>query len=129
MAHRTPFLVAELGSDVEPFLLHLYAAVAEKERELISQRTKAALAAAKAKGTRLGNPQIAAAQAKGTATTKAAAEQFASNVLPFILPLKAQGASLRKIAEALNERGIETARGGKWAATQVADILRRSAAL
>ena len=48
MAHRTPFLVAELGPDVEPFLLHLYAALAEKERALISQRTKAALAAARA---------------------------------------------------------------------------------
>jgi DNA invertase Pin-like site-specific DNA recombinase len=92
---------------------------------MISARTKAALAAAKAKGTRLGNPQIAAAQAKGTARTKAAAAQFAANMLPFILPLKVQGASLRKIAEALNERGIETALGGKWAATRVADILCR----
>lgn len=57
---------------------------------------------------------------------KAAAEQFAANVLPLILPLKAQGASLRKIAGALNERRIETARGGIWAATQVVDILRRA---
>ncbi len=126
MAHKVPFVVAELGSDVEPFVLHLYAALAEKERALISQRTKAALAAAKERGTVLGNPQIAAAQAKGTAQTKAAAEQFAANVLPFLLPLKAEGASLRKIADALNERRIPTARGGTWAATQVADILRRA---
>lgn len=62
-------------------------------------------------GTRLGNLQIAAAQAKGTASTKAAADQFASGVLPFILPLKAQRASLRKIAEAPSECGIELARG------------------
>lgn len=57
MAHKVPFIVVELGSGVDPFILHLYAALAEKERAMISARTKAALAAAKAKGTRLGNPQ------------------------------------------------------------------------
>ncbi len=57
MAHRTPFLVADLGPDVEPFLLHLYAALAEKERALILARTKAALAAAKARGQTLGSPR------------------------------------------------------------------------
>jgi len=128
MVQRVPFVVAELGSGVDPFVLHLYAALAEKERAMIASRTKAALAAAKARGTRLGNPNIAAAQAKGTAGTKAKAAKFAANVLPIILPLKAKGASLRKIAEALNTRGIETARGGAWAATQVADILRRAEA-
>jgi DNA invertase Pin-like site-specific DNA recombinase len=50
LAHKTPFLVADLGPDVEPFLLHLYAALAEKQRAVISERTKAALAAAKAEG-------------------------------------------------------------------------------
>lgn len=58
MAHRVPFLVAELGPDVDPFVLHLYAALAEKERALISGRTKSALAAAKARGVQLGNPKI-----------------------------------------------------------------------
>ena len=65
MAHKVPFIVAELGSGVDPFILHLYAALAEKERAMISARTKAALAAAKAKGTRLGNPQITAAIRRG----------------------------------------------------------------
>src|SRR5712675_3163925 len=56
MAQRVPFIVAELGRDVDPFMLHLYAALAEKERRLIAERTKAALAAKKASGIRLGNP-------------------------------------------------------------------------
>ena len=56
MAQRVPFIVAELGRDADPFMLHLYAALAEKERRLISERTKAALAVRKASGTKLGNP-------------------------------------------------------------------------
>lgn len=72
MAHRVQFIVAELGADVAPFILHLYASLAEKERAIIFKRTKDALAEAKRDGTRLGNRQIAAAQAKGTAQTKAA---------------------------------------------------------
>src|SRR3984893_15600276 len=57
MAHRVPFIVAELGADADSFMLHLYAALAEKERALISARTKAALAAKKAAGAKLGNPR------------------------------------------------------------------------
>ena len=53
MAQRVPFIVAELGRDADPFMLHLYAALAEKERRLISERTKAALAARKTQGVRL----------------------------------------------------------------------------
>jgi DNA invertase Pin-like site-specific DNA recombinase len=120
--------VAELGADADSFMLHIYAALAEKERAMISQRTKAALAAAKARGVRLGNPTIEMAQAKGTASTKAKAAKFATNVLPVIQPLRAKGVSLRAIAGELNARGIQTARGGTWAATQVADILRRAEA-
>jgi DNA invertase Pin-like site-specific DNA recombinase len=55
MAHKVAFIVVELGSDADPFMLHLYAAPAEKERQLISQRTREALKAAKARGTVLGN--------------------------------------------------------------------------
>lgn len=56
MAQRVPFIVAELGADADPFMLHLYAALAEKERRQISERTRAALAARKQRGTKLGNP-------------------------------------------------------------------------
>jgi hypothetical protein len=56
MAQRVPFIVAELGRDADPFMLHLYAALAEKERRLISERTIAALQAKKAGGAKLGNP-------------------------------------------------------------------------
>jgi DNA invertase Pin-like site-specific DNA recombinase len=128
MAHRTPFLVAELGPEVEPFLLHLYAALAEKERALISQRTKAALAAAKARGQSLGNPRLSEARAVAHAASRARADAHAEAVRPAILEARAAGAkSLREIAAALNARGIATARGGKWEATTVRNILRRAA--
>ena len=55
MKHRVPFIVAELGIDIDPFMLHLYAALAEKERQMISRHTKDALAAAKARGVALGS--------------------------------------------------------------------------
>jgi DNA invertase Pin-like site-specific DNA recombinase len=111
MAHRVPFLVAELGPDVDPFVLHLYAALAEKERALISGRTRSALAAAKAKGVKLGNPKIAAAQGAAVVAVKAEADRAASNVLPIISEIRKSGAmSLRAIAEALNARGIPTPR-------------------
>src|SRR5450631_4774907 len=58
MAHKVPFVVAALGLDADPFMLHLYAALAEKERTMIAARTKAALAAAKARGVVLGNPRL-----------------------------------------------------------------------
>ncbi len=127
MAQRVPFIVAELGAAADPFMLHLYAALAEKERHMIAARTKAALAAAKAKGTQLGNPRLAEVRGKGSATNKAEADAFAARILPVIRPLQAEGASLRKIAAALNAKGIATARGGEWAAEQVRAILSRAA--
>jgi DNA invertase Pin-like site-specific DNA recombinase len=127
MAHKTPFLVADLGPDVEPFLLHLYAALAEKERALISSRTKAALAAAKARGQALGNPRLADARAVAHAALKADAEAHADAVMPAIREAQAAGAkSLRQIAAALNGRGVAAARGGTWKAQAVANVLKRS---
>jgi DNA invertase Pin-like site-specific DNA recombinase len=126
MAQRVPFVVAELGPDIDPFILHIYAALAEKERAMISVRTKEALARAKARGVRLGNPRLDEVRGKGAESMKAAADRFAANVLPLIQPLRADGRSLREIANALNARGVPTARGGRWAPTQIADILKRA---
>ena len=127
MAHRVPFVVAELGADVDPFILHLFAALAEKERALISARTKAALAAAKARGVILGGPKLATARRSAVASIKAAADQHAANVLPIIREIRRSGArSLHQIADALNARGITTARGGAWYAKSVSNVLARA---
>ena len=111
MAQRVPFIVVELGLDADPFMLHLYAALAEKERRLISERTKVALAAKKASGAKLGNPSnIAAAGVCGRQIQIAAAEQFASGLLPVIEAIRRTGATtLEAITRALNERGIRPA--------------------
>lgn len=128
MSRKTPFVVAELGADASPFMLHIYAAVAELERAAIAQRTKDALTAAKARGVSLGNPKLDEARGKATEARIAKADAFAANVLPIIKEIQSTGASMRKIAHALNARGIATARGGTWAATQVSDILKRKVA-
>ena len=126
MAHRVPFIVAELGPDLDPFVLHLYAALAEKERALIAGRTKSALASAKAKGVKLGNPNIEAAQGEAVAAIKAEADRAAGNVLPVIADIRRSGATtLRAIAEALNARGVATPRGGRWHAMSVRNALAR----
>jgi DNA invertase Pin-like site-specific DNA recombinase len=127
MAHRVPFIVAELGVDADPFMLHLYAALAEKERALISARTKAALAAKKAAGARLGNPRAAEAAPMAHSANRAAADQFAANVLPIVQSIQASGVTtLQGIAEALNARGVRTARGGRWHSSTIANLLARA---
>ncbi len=131
MAQRVPFIVAELGADVDPFLLHLYSALAEKERALISQRTRAALQAKKAAGALLGNrTNLQDAQRAGAASNAASADAFAENVLPIVLQLQASGSlTLREIAKALNDRRVRTARGGDWSAMTVKRILDRAGAV
>ena len=106
--------------------VHILAAVAQHEREMIAQRTKDALAAAKARGVTLGNPRLAEARDKANAASVAAADAFAVNVRPIIEQISASGMqSFRAIARALTARGVKTARGGQWSAAQVSDIVNR----
>src|ERR1700694_5386321 len=93
MAHKVPFLVAELGPDVDPFVLHLFAALAEKERALISTRTRQALAAANARGVTLGSPKLHVARKSAVASIKAEADKHAANVLPIIREAQKAGAT------------------------------------
>src|SRR5689334_8415792 len=127
IAHKVAFIVAELGADADPFMLHLYAALAEKERQMISQRTREALKAAKARGVVLGNPKLADVRGRAVASNRANADSFARNVAPIIREIQGSGiASRRAIARALNARGVATARGGHWTAVQVGSILQRA---
>ena len=107
--------------------LHLLAAIAEHEREMISQRTKAALQAVKARGVRLGNPNGAAtllagcraAAERSVAVRRATAAQHAAGVEPLLEALSVRGLSPAGIAAALNARGVPSATGGNWYAEQV----------
>lgn len=131
MKHRVRFVVTELGAGADPFMLHLYAALAEKERSLIAQRTKDALAAAKARGVKLGNPNGAEhLRGRGNREAVEAVTQGAQDrakMLAGVLDnLRAQGiTSANGMAKALNAQGIATARGGQWTARSVLNVLER----
>jgi DNA invertase Pin-like site-specific DNA recombinase len=133
MAHKVPFIVAELGADVEPFMLHIYAAVYQKEREVIAARTKAALAAKKARGGVHGQPRshMVEISKEGVSTRMTKADRFALEVMPIINGVIASGIrDNANIAEALNRRGVRTARGeGKWSSASVQRVRSRAAQL
>lgn len=132
MAERVPFLVTELGREVDAFVLHLHAALAERERLVISQRTKAALRAkARAlalEGKRLGNPtNLLEAGLIGAQRQREAAEGHAARIMPTIRELLGAGlTTTRAIADELNRRRIPTARGGEWHRSTVSNLLARA---
>lgn len=107
----------------DKFQLHIYAALAEQEREFISRRTKAALAEAKAQGRKLGG--LRDATMKRNAAIRANAKARAERIEGLVLPLRDAGRSLREIAEELNRAGVETARGGSWQPSQVKRVIER----
>jgi DNA invertase Pin-like site-specific DNA recombinase len=116
MSQRVPFIVCALGRNVDPFTLHIYAALAEQERRMISRRTKEALAEAKERGVVLGNP----AQAQAMADAAAARDAV---LRPVLEPMV--GLSSRAIARELIERGIESPRGGAWSQKTVLRMMER----
>jgi DNA invertase Pin-like site-specific DNA recombinase len=129
-----PFVAADMPH-ADRFRLHLEAVIAEDERRRISERTKAALAAAKARGTKLGGyreghgltPEV---RAKAAKERTAKATQGALAVLPAIQRIQQQQgiSSASGIAKALNEQGIATPRGGRWQGVQVQRVLSHAKA-
>ena len=138
LSHNLAFIATLMDPGVEfvavdnphanKLTIHILAAVAEHEREAISERTKAALAAAKARGTKLGTPDPAGAVARMGEALRAQTARFAANVLPIIREVQAAGyKSANSIAVQLNARKVATARGGRWTHVQVGQIINRNA--
>jgi len=126
------FIACDMPS-ANKFTVHIFAALAEHEREMISQRTRAALAALKARGAKLGKPEnlTRAAACKGAVNASKArtvkADDFAGQVGPMVEAYQAEGMSLNAIAAKLNTDSILTARGksGSWTPTAVKNLLAR----
>jgi DNA invertase Pin-like site-specific DNA recombinase len=115
--------VASMPS-ADKFQLHIYAALAEQERTFISQRTKAALRAARERGQKLGG--LRDATMRRNAAVQAKARQEANRIIRVVAPLRLAGATLSTIADTLNETGVPTSRGGKWTPTQVSRVMQRA---
>lgn len=119
---RVKLRVAQMPQ-ADKFQLHIYAALAEQERTFISERTKAALKAAKERGVRLGGLRDKTMKRNEAIQRKADAE--AAKVMRIVGPLRASGQTLSAIAETLDSMNIPTSRGGKWTPTQVSRALDR----
>ena len=131
MEEGVPFVACDMPT-ADKFMLHIFASVAQHEREIISKRTKDALAAAKRRGTKLGGyrggpvPDIAKHQASGAGAARELSNVTAKRLEPIVSEIIAAGhTSLRQIASELNRRGVPTARGGVWAAPAVRNVLAR----
>ncbi|GAC12227.1 recombinase family protein [Paraglaciecola chathamensis] len=107
----------------DPFQLHIYAALAEQEREFISKRTKAALAEAKSRGTRLGGLRTQTNE-RNIAKRKQA-DDFAKNLWPMIEPMVETSLGYTEIAKRLNSMNVKTANGGAFWASTVSNIVKR----
>lgn len=119
---KLDFRVAQMPS-ADKFQLHIYAALAEQEREFISERTKAALREAKARGQKLGG--LRDKTMKRNEVVRANAVARAQKVAGIVVPLRGAGKTFRQIAGELNRAGVGTARGGSWQPSQVMRVLER----
>lgn len=127
MAKGVPFIVAELGNDVDPFMIHIYAALAEKERRMISERTKAALKAAKKRNVKLGNPDQARLAQLGNEAKKRQALEFANRTFPTIQAILKRGVtSMRGVAAELDAMKVPTVTGAPWSGVMVAAVMQRA---
>lgn len=125
MESGADFIAVDMPSATR-LTIHILAAVAEHEREMISNRTKAALQARKARGHQLGAPDPRIGSTVGIARLRAQAAAHAENLLPIIEKIRASGVvTLGGIASALNARGIKSARGGDWHPATVARVMGR----
>ena len=124
MESKVDFVAADMPH-ANRLTIHILAAVAEHEREMISKRTKAALQAAKARGVKLGNPNPKPASELGVKAIRGKSAEFRATVLPLIRELQQQGYGLRATAKELNRRKIPTARGGLWYAATVKNIFEK----
>lgn len=129
MEQKVKIVVSSMGLNTDAFTMHIFASFAENERAMISQRTKAALQQLKAKGVKLGSPKLSEARKVSAESNKKIADDFAVKTLPMIKTLREQGKTLQEVADTLNMFGIPTRRGGKWAITTVANILKREESL
>lgn len=125
MKEEVPFVVADLGADTDPFLLHLFAALSEKERKMIGQRTRAALAVLKARGVPLGNrTNLAEAQACGHVANAERAKKFREKMAKMIDGYRKNGLTMAAIADELNKHHIKTANGKKWHQPTISRLLK-----
>jgi DNA invertase Pin-like site-specific DNA recombinase len=125
MMRQVRFVVAELGTDVDPFTLHIFAALGQQERRMIGQRTSAALQRKIAAGWQAGNPSLGQHRWKSCESNAGKADEFARAVLPAIQPMLDAGMNRLAIARKLNAMGTPTARGGEWTSASVGNVLRR----
>lgn len=125
-----PFVSCELGTQVSPFVVSLFASLAQQERLKISERTKDALQALKAKGVKLGSPKIKQTQPLAVKQIKSNADDFALSMKETLAALDKVGINkLQHIADHLNKMKVPARRGGQWSATQVRAVRLRLQAL
>lgn len=128
METKLKFVVAELGEDVSPLMLHVSCIIGEAERRAIGSRTKAALSAKKRREVewKPGNPvNLPEAGLKGAASTAKMADMFAERLRPSIQRMRTSGMTLYEISKEMNEQEVRTPRGGRWSVQSVSNLVTR----